>query len=173
MAGVELGAEKALEGSDSKSPLTHTMGRRAQLRVAAGFLQQYLGEGLNRRVNEVIKEQVASFAGYSVLVTGHSLGGALATLSAFEVASTFLDRQVLLTTFGSPRVVNAEFARVLASCTALLSIVCAMLGRPLLAGSTSQRKCFGQSRQDHRHCILYGAKAAFRRVHLCHTAIGR
>ena len=113
MAGVELGAEKALEGSDSKSPLTHTMGRRAQLRVAAGFLQQYLGEGLNRRVNEVIKEQVASFAGYSVLVTGHSLGGALATLSAFEVASTFLDRQVLLTTFGSPRVVNAEFARVL------------------------------------------------------------
>ena len=104
---------KALEGSESRSPLHHK-GKFAQLRVGAGFLQQYLGEGLNRRVNATVNEQLRQHKGYSVLVTGHSLGGANATLSAYEVAVAHLNTHVLLITFGAPRTVNGEFARVMA-----------------------------------------------------------
>ena len=110
--GMRDRMSKALEGSESKSPLHHK-GKFAQLRVGAGFLQQYLGEGLNRRVNEVINEQLSAHSDYSILVTGHSLGGACATLSAYEAASTHLDTHVLLITFGAPRTVNGEFSRVM------------------------------------------------------------
>ncbi|KNC84847.1 hypothetical protein SARC_02958 [Sphaeroforma arctica JP610] len=45
-------------------------------------------------------------------ITGHSLGGALATLCAFELAQEFATSELELTvyTFGSPRVGNSRFA---------------------------------------------------------------
>lgn len=45
-----------------------------------------------------------------VLITGHSLGGALATLAARDVAELRPDADVRLYTFGSPRVGNRAFA---------------------------------------------------------------
>ena len=48
-----------------------------------------------------------------LLVTGHSLGGAIATLAAFELALLGFD--VHLVTFGSPRVGNGVFAAAMTS----------------------------------------------------------
>ncbi len=46
-------------------------------------------------------------------VTGHSLGGALATLFAFDAATQLcLPRDVSVSTFGSPRVGNGVFAKM-------------------------------------------------------------
>lgn len=46
-----------------------------------------------------------------IYISGHSLGGAIATLAAYEVSRAHPDRHVVLYTFGSPRVGNAQFCR--------------------------------------------------------------
>jgi len=101
---------------DSISPLPHYEGfGERRLVVGKGFLTQYLGEGLSARVKDTIRAQQEQGAGdYELLICGHSLGGALATICAYELAITNLNRSLLLVTFGSPRTVNQEFAKVLA-----------------------------------------------------------
>ena len=44
----------------------------------------------------------------SILITGHSAGGAIATLAALEIIELYSDTKVI--TFGSPRVGDAAFA---------------------------------------------------------------
>jgi triacylglycerol lipase len=46
-----------------------------------------------------------------LFITGHSLGGALATLAALDIASNRQHDQVLIYTFGSPRVGDPKFVR--------------------------------------------------------------
>ena len=66
----------------------------------------------------VLSDLTAKYPGYSILVTGHSLGGALATLSTYLGITCemdgkdppFKDRLVYVYTFGEPRVGNYPFA---------------------------------------------------------------
>lgn len=101
---------------DSISPLPHFHDTlmRHRLLVGKGFLLQYLGEGLNTRVKKHVARELRDHPGFSVLVTGHSLGGALSTLCTYELAKCHLQTQVLSISFGAPRHVNHEFTRVLA-----------------------------------------------------------
>lgn len=71
----------------------------------AGFLWQ-LG-GLGARVDRYL---IHSRAG-RVTFTGHSLGGALATLHSLRFAAATPGAEVRCVTFGSPRVGDSEFAR--------------------------------------------------------------
>lgn len=50
------------------------------------------------------------FPSYKVVVTGHSLGGALATLTAMEYLQNDPSASILLYNYGSPRVGNTQFA---------------------------------------------------------------
>lgn len=53
------------------------------------------------------------YPSYDVLVTGHSLGAALATLTAFDIAYAYPDANVVVNNYGSPRMFNqagADFA---------------------------------------------------------------
>ena len=77
--------------------------------VHAGFLAQYnaLASQLDAALRALIP--AAERATTPVVVTGHSLGGAMATLAAYEVAlAGYYVRGVY--TFGSPRVGDAAFA---------------------------------------------------------------
>ncbi|CAM9732160.1 unnamed protein product [Chrysoparadoxa australica] len=50
--------------------------------------------------------------GWHIYVTGHSLGGALATLCAVDFADRFKASKLTMYNFGSPRVGNSAFARL-------------------------------------------------------------
>ncbi len=64
--------------------------------------------GVSQPVRAWLEAQMANGA-RGVILTGHSLGGALAKLAAFELSDDFPVRAV--TTFGAPRIGNAAFRR--------------------------------------------------------------
>jgi predicted lipase len=57
-----------------------------------------------------LQEIISTYPTYNVRITGHSLGGALATIMALDVQLNYNIQNVKLLTFGSPRVGNAAFA---------------------------------------------------------------
>ncbi|KAI8387503.1 lipase prepro protein [Blakeslea trispora] len=66
----------------------------------------------------VIQSQLNSYPGYKVVATGHSLGGALATLAGLELyqrEQRLSPANLSIYTVGSPRVGNPEFAYYVAS----------------------------------------------------------
>ena len=76
--------------------------------VHAGFQRVYMSvrEDLLALVEAVLTKRRRKLR-----ITGHSLGGALATLFALDaVTSLASPRDVCVTTFGSPRVGNRAFA---------------------------------------------------------------
>ena len=73
-----------------------------KINVHAGFHNEYL------RYREPILESVNQHPDKNIYVTGHSLGGALAVLNAFDIA-VHTQRPVTVFTFGQPRVGGKEF----------------------------------------------------------------
>ena len=55
-------------------------------------------------------EPLDAHAGLPVYVTGHSLGGALASLAALDIAAAHPRRRLLVYTFGAPMVGDRRFA---------------------------------------------------------------
>lgn len=94
---------------------------KKEVQVHSGFLSAY--DSVRTRILSLIKlvtgniydggEQLSK---WHVYVTGHSLGGALATLLALELSSSQLAKRgnisVTMYNFGSPRVGNRNFADV-------------------------------------------------------------
>ncbi|XP_076882944.1 uncharacterized protein LOC143531556 isoform X2 [Bidens hawaiensis] len=95
---------------------------KEEVQVHSGFLSAY--DSVRTRILSLIKtatgyqeedadQQVSE---WHVFVTGHSLGGALATLLALELTSSQLAKRgaisVTMYNFGSPRVGNKKFAEV-------------------------------------------------------------
>lgn len=77
-------------------------------RVHAGFMYQLasIQKELFAYINEVsCRDELFVF-------TGHSLGGALATLACTFFCIFYPDRETMVHTFGSPRVGNAAFSRL-------------------------------------------------------------
>lgn len=69
--------------------------------VHKGFLEQYLQ----------IRNIIFSNLNYKkIITTGHSLGGSLATLCAFDIKDIFPEKDVQSVTFGCPRTVDFEFS---------------------------------------------------------------
>ncbi|KAH9054312.1 alpha/beta-hydrolase [Lactarius vividus] len=81
--------------------------------VHAGFLFSY--NSVRSVVLHAVREQLEAFPGYVVVLTGHSLGGALASLAALSIKSNFPWAAVRLFTFGQPRTGDAAFADLLES----------------------------------------------------------
>ncbi|XP_065862927.1 uncharacterized protein [Euphorbia lathyris] len=94
---------------------------KEEIQVHSGFLSAY--DSVRTRIISIIKLAI----GYNddgeeppvkwrVFVTGHSLGGALATLLALELSSSQLSKcgaiSVTMYNFGSPRLGNRKFAEV-------------------------------------------------------------
>ncbi|KAJ7240164.1 alpha/beta-hydrolase [Mycena haematopus] len=76
--------------------------------VHAGFLDAY--NDVADIVLSAVKAQVKRFPSYSVVVTGHSLGGALAALGGVSVKIALPKVALKLYTFGQPRTGDAKWA---------------------------------------------------------------
>ncbi|CAJ0604063.1 unnamed protein product [Cylicocyclus nassatus] len=64
-------------------------------------------KGLER----AFKDQIKKHPDYEIWVTGHSLGGAMASLAAYHIAITYkIPKRIKLVTFGEPRTGDAEYA---------------------------------------------------------------
>nr|XP_043613679.1 uncharacterized protein LOC122585619 [Erigeron canadensis] len=94
---------------------------KEEVQVHSGFLSAY--DSVRTRIFSLIKaatryqdEDAVELSKWHVYVTGHSLGGALATLLALELSSSQLATRgiisVTMYNFGSPRVGNKKFAEV-------------------------------------------------------------
>lgn len=94
---------------------------KEEIQVHSGFLSAY--DSVRTRIISLIKTAIGfqddgtdEVSKWHVYVTGHSLGGALATLLALELSSSQLAKRgaisVTMYNFGSPRVGNKKFAQV-------------------------------------------------------------
>lgn len=77
-------------------------------RTHRGFTRLY-GQAVRDMVLRYLREQSGN---KTLLITGHSLGGAIATLCAFDAALNSKFKQPKLYTFASPKVGNAAFTAV-------------------------------------------------------------
>ncbi|KAK9866093.1 hypothetical protein WJX84_001319 [Apatococcus fuscideae] len=93
-------------------------------RVHAGFLTSWQKNGLNKRLVsrlcEIVSRRKDCPSGVKVYITGHSLGGALATLAAFDLvrgcralnSDAGPATEPICYTFGAPRLGNHAFAKM-------------------------------------------------------------
>ena len=75
---------------------------KKRYRLHQGFMEQY--ESIKPKISRILTDYTVK----EIVVTGHSLGGALATICAADLSKFF---NVELITFGSPRVGTPLFAR--------------------------------------------------------------
>eukprot|EP00475_Leptophrys_vorax_P043488 TRINITY_DN838_c0_g1_i1.p1 TRINITY_DN838_c0_g1~~TRINITY_DN838_c0_g1_i1.p1 ORF type:complete len:215 (-),score=31.27 TRINITY_DN838_c0_g1_i1:117-761(-) len=76
--------------------------------VHSGFLESYTRH--RDAVYQAVMSLTNDYPGVPVVVTGHSLGGALAAICAMDVHYNFDVRDVYLINFGSPRVGDYAFS---------------------------------------------------------------
>ena len=85
----------------------------ANVMIHSGFLSAYdsVKGALFTQLKWLQKGEGEDGCSWRIYITGHSLGGALATLFAYEVAQSAIAAQVVLYTYGSPRVGNKTFVQ--------------------------------------------------------------
>ncbi|KAI8323411.1 alpha/beta-hydrolase, partial [Martensiomyces pterosporus] len=78
--------------------------------VHSGFLDAYSSDAAN--IKKAVLGLVNSNPTFTIVITGHSLGGAEATLAAADFSLSYPDwkSKIALYTYGSPRAGNPEFA---------------------------------------------------------------
>ncbi|KAJ3570017.1 hypothetical protein NP233_g4674 [Leucocoprinus birnbaumii] len=84
------------------------LGDVGEARVHTGFLASY--NSIASDVLRIVEKQLEAHPSYSVVVTGHSLGGALAPLGAISIRAAYPKVPMKLFTYGQPRVGNSAFA---------------------------------------------------------------
>ncbi|MDM8526731.1 lipase family protein [Anaerolineales bacterium HSG24] len=80
-------------------------GGGSDITVHAGFIEAY--QSIRESVFKVGKDTPHK----KIICTGHSLGGALATLCALDLACNLSGKQVSNYTYGSPKVGNPDFVK--------------------------------------------------------------
>ncbi|KAJ2915425.1 hypothetical protein MD484_g5008, partial [Candolleomyces efflorescens] len=79
--------------------------------VHKGFLDAWNTVAVNT-IN-VVRSQLASHPGYTIVVTGHSLGGSLASLAGISLKRNFPHVPLRLYTYGQPRTGDPNYALLL------------------------------------------------------------
>jgi len=106
--------------TDFQYPRQDGVDPRLDVRVHRGFYEAYHDSVMKGRVtaavDRVLEEQSGWIRGRpGLLVAGHSLGGAMAQVAAADLGLALVGRDVEVTvhTFGSPRVGNEDFGKML------------------------------------------------------------
>ncbi|KAF9527380.1 Alpha/Beta hydrolase protein [Crepidotus variabilis] len=100
-------------GISLKSMLLTGVTCPSQVAVHSGFQVGY--KNVESSVLNTVKSQLVTYPTYRVVVTGHSLGGALASLSAISLKSGIPNANLKLFTYGQPRAGNGAFASLVES----------------------------------------------------------
>ncbi|KAJ2915418.1 hypothetical protein MD484_g5007, partial [Candolleomyces efflorescens] len=79
--------------------------------VHKGFLDAWNTVAVN--MINVVRSQLVEYPGYTIVVTGHSLGGALASLAGISLKRNFPRVPLRLYTYGQPRTGNVKYASLL------------------------------------------------------------
>lgn len=109
-------AKTDAKAMQTRHPRTHTLGRLLPACVHQGFIAAW--ETVRSQVEDIVRTAPVDPIDGSlhVFITGHSLGGALATLAAFDVQQLLTQLQpaekfsITCYTYGAPRVGNHKFA---------------------------------------------------------------
>ncbi|KIK80707.1 hypothetical protein PAXRUDRAFT_833371 [Paxillus rubicundulus Ve08.2h10] len=84
--------------------------RSAEPRVHIGFLVAF--QTIAQTVLDKLELQLQVHPSYTVVVCGHSLGGAIASIASAAIDHTFPGKSISLYTFGQPRTGNPAFAEL-------------------------------------------------------------
>lgn len=76
--------------------------------VHQGFYKKLHNDGMYEKILKEIEFLLLQYSSFEIVITGHSLGAALATLFSFEISSK-IPNSIKVVTFASPRVGNFEF----------------------------------------------------------------
>ncbi|KAF8507970.1 alpha/beta-hydrolase [Hysterangium stoloniferum] len=76
--------------------------------VHSGFLEAY--NSVADTIISTVRAELKAHAGYNLVTSGHSLGGALSSLAAVSLKSNFPSSQVTMFTYGQPRTGNPSYA---------------------------------------------------------------
>ncbi|KAK3151613.1 hypothetical protein QOZ80_3AG0248160 [Eleusine coracana subsp. coracana] len=79
-------------------------------KVHTGFYSSYNNTLLRPAIMNAVHKARKLYRDINIIVTGHSMGGAIASFCALDLAINFGSNDVHLMTFGQPRVGNAAFA---------------------------------------------------------------
>ncbi|CAL5061129.1 unnamed protein product [Urochloa decumbens] len=79
-------------------------------KVHSGFFSLYNNTILRLAITSAVHKARKTYGDINVIVTGHSMGGAMASFCALDLAMKLGSDSVQLMTFGQPRVGNAAFA---------------------------------------------------------------
>ncbi len=77
------------------------------VKVHRGFYEQF--KAVQKEINDELFSRESEYD--NIVITGHSLGAALATIAALHFSIVFPNKNVSCHTFGSPRVGNSEFVK--------------------------------------------------------------
>lgn len=82
--------------------------KETEIKVHTGFLKLYF------TIRSLLLAEIIQYKSKKIIISGHSLGGALGTLLAFDLAINFpkLAEKTRLITYGSPRVGNPYFVNL-------------------------------------------------------------
>lgn len=78
--------------------------------VHHGFYSSYHNTTLRHGILSAVRKIKESYGNIHIIITGHSLGGALASFCALDLTVNHGVQNVQLMTFGQPRIGNAAFA---------------------------------------------------------------
>lgn len=79
-------------------------------KVHSGFYSAYHNTTLRDGVINGIQKTMEAYGNIPIMVTGHSMGGAMASFCALDLIVNYGLKDVTLLTFGQPRIGNAVFA---------------------------------------------------------------
>lgn len=77
----------------------------SKIEVHSGFLRQYLN------IKDIVENQINENGYNNIIIIGHSLGGAIATLCSFDLSLNYKNKKIKCVTLGSPRVGNRDFVK--------------------------------------------------------------
>ena len=128
---IQVAEERIIKNANDWDPITDPVRRDAKIRkdfrkgilnlidnakIHKRYWLMYTNEGVKQQVHDIIRNSPQPYD--EIVITGHSLGGALAIICAWDVFTEFpeYDGNIICVPFGNPRACNKELAQLLRYC---------------------------------------------------------